>query len=336
MAPNKKQLPKKVVAKKSLKKATAKKVVAKPAAKKTAAKPVVKKVNKSVSKTAKKSSGKPAVKKPAVKKPAVKKIVKTPVAKKSATSKTTVKKSVEKTAKKTVKKITSASPKNNSVESKNSAKKTVAAKKIAVDLTSKKNIAVKNDKLKKDKKNVEKDLAKSKKISKIDTLLADHNNNKTMQKKLTDTSQENKQDKKTNQGSAVNKIVSTVEKKSESETKPTTFLNSVSADNVIVEIGDPGFLKNDDVFDEADHAQWQQLREQADIQSRAMQLNKPERHPDFNGLECVECGIEIPLVRLKMHKVRCVDCQNELEQERARNQRSTYTSKSSNSSGWDD
>lgn len=111
-----------------------------------------------------------------------------------------------------------------------------------------------------------------------------------------------------------------------------------AAENQLQEIVDPGFLANDDVFDEADHAQWQQLRELADIQSRAMQLNRPETHPDFNGKECVECGLEIPMARLKMHKVRCVDCQNELEQDRLRSQRTTYQPKGGNvsGSGWDE
>lgn len=79
------------------------------------------------------------------------------------------------------------------------------------------------------------------------------------------------------------------------------------------EVVDPGFLTNDEVFDEADHAQWQQLREQAAIHARAINLNKPETHPDFDGEHCIECGENIPNARLKLLKVRCVDCQNDLE-----------------------
>lgn len=81
---------------------------------------------------------------------------------------------------------------------------------------------------------------------------------------------------------------------------------------------DPGTLPTDQVFDEADQAQWMQLREQAEILRRGRQMNQPEQHPDFDGKHCVECDIEIPAARLAMHKVRCVDCQEELEENRRR------------------
>ena len=85
------------------------------------------------------------------------------------------------------------------------------------------------------------------------------------------------------------------------------------AHEVPQQVVDPGFLTNDDVFDEADHAQWQQLREQAAIHERAINLNRPESHPDFDGKHCIECDTEIPKARLALHKVRCVDCQSEVE-----------------------
>lgn len=146
-----------------------------------------------------------------------------------------------------------------------------------------------------------------------------------------------------NNKKVVKKVQSNKNEKLDKETSPTVvqshvapIANFASAVDLTTEIVDPGFLDNGDVFDEADHAQWQQLREQADIHSRAMQLNKPETHPDFNGFECVECGEEIPLPRLKMHKVRCVECQNDLEKDRQRVQRSTYHPKGGLSSGWDE
>mgnify|MGYP000961097129 CR=1 FL=1 len=86
------------------------------------------------------------------------------------------------------------------------------------------------------------------------------------------------------------------------------------AETIPTEVIDPGFLTNDDVFDEADHAQWQQLREQASIHARAINLNKPEKHPDFDGEHCIDCDESIPPARLLLSKVRCVDCQNDLEQ----------------------
>lgn len=38
---------------------------------------------------------------------------------------------------------------------------------------------------------------------------------------------------------------------------------------------------------------------------------RPENHPDFDGLHCVEeeCGVEIPGERLEMGRIRCVECQ---------------------------
>lgn len=296
------------------------------------------KTAKSVQKTVAKKVVKTAVKK-VVKKSAL--APKKSDAKKNDQTKTTAVKKVA------VKKVLSAQHKHQTVASKSvskvASKKVLDNKKNVRKIETKKNMkdqksntAKNQSNLKKDKKNAEKDLAKTKKISKIVTLSADHNNkNKTMQKNIKEVSAQKKLETQTKKQQTIPDknspiIVSTVEKVSSNTNNPST-----SADNVLFEIVDPGFLTNDDVFDEADHAQWQQLREQADIQSRAMQLNRPETHPDFNGTECVECGIEIPLARLKMHKVRCVDCQNELEQERARNQRTTYTSKSS-SNGWDD
>jgi hypothetical protein len=36
---------------------------------------------------------------------------------------------------------------------------------------------------------------------------------------------------------------------------------------------------------------------------------KSEFHPDFDGEHCVDCGIELHPVRLKLQRVRCTDCQ---------------------------
>lgn len=46
---------------------------------------------------------------------------------------------------------------------------------------------------------------------------------------------------------------------------------------------------------------------------------RPETHPNFDGKHCVEedCGEEIPEERLKLGRVRCVDCQGRREKERA-------------------
>lgn len=38
-----------------------------------------------------------------------------------------------------------------------------------------------------------------------------------------------------------------------------------------------------------------------------------EFHPEFDGEHCVECSNDIPHERLKLHKVRCVECQRAIE-----------------------
>ena len=49
----------------------------------------------------------------------------------------------------------------------------------------------------------------------------------------------------------------------------------------------------------------------------ARQAMKPQQEPDENGVypftDCVDCGDEIPVERLKMGRVRCTICQEILE-----------------------
>ena len=40
---------------------------------------------------------------------------------------------------------------------------------------------------------------------------------------------------------------------------------------------------------------------------------RPEKHPEFDGLHCVDCEVSIPAPRLAMGRVRCVECQEDLE-----------------------
>ena len=84
---------------------------------------------------------------------------------------------------------------------------------------------------------------------------------------------------------------------------------------------DPGALPLDEVHDEAEIAQHLQLQEQAAISRKAREMNRPEFHPDFDGETCVECGEDIPPERLRLRRVRCVDCQSFLEEEAARRRR---------------
>ena len=68
-----------------------------------------------------------------------------------------------------------------------------------------------------------------------------------------------------------------------------------------------------DVLDEGDQASAFQMRENALALERAKAAMAPETHPDFDGETCVKCGDDIPEARLKMGKVRCVICQDQLE-----------------------
>lgn len=55
----------------------------------------------------------------------------------------------------------------------------------------------------------------------------------------------------------------------------------------------------------------------AEAEARARGHSGPETHPDFDGHHCVDCGVEIPALRLRAGRVRCVDCQTDLENEQA-------------------
>jgi len=67
---------------------------------------------------------------------------------------------------------------------------------------------------------------------------------------------------------------------------------------------------NSDNLDIAAELQ-QRLNDAAE--ARVRQLAAPERHPDFDGKHCVECGDEVIKERLKLGKVRCVLCQTAKE-----------------------
>jgi RNA polymerase-binding transcription factor DksA len=65
-----------------------------------------------------------------------------------------------------------------------------------------------------------------------------------------------------------------------------------------------------DLFDEAsEHETVERELAVLLVQRKAL----PEKHPDFNGQHCVDCGDEIHPVRLELGKVRCIHCQSFLE-----------------------
>lgn len=43
----------------------------------------------------------------------------------------------------------------------------------------------------------------------------------------------------------------------------------------------------------------------------------PEYHEDFDGKNCVDCGNGVGALRLKMGRIRCVECQTVREKRRA-------------------
>lgn len=68
--------------------------------------------------------------------------------------------------------------------------------------------------------------------------------------------------------------------------------------------------------DNLDHAAViQDIMNNAGIAAAASKV-APQKHPDFDGSNCVKCGDELPLVRLAYGRIRCVTCQTILEKRR--------------------
>lgn len=38
----------------------------------------------------------------------------------------------------------------------------------------------------------------------------------------------------------------------------------------------------------------------------------PQSHPDFDGVHCVDCGVDIPPQRLAWGRIRCTECEEYL------------------------
>lgn len=68
-----------------------------------------------------------------------------------------------------------------------------------------------------------------------------------------------------------------------------------------------------DVFDEADIASNLEMQNIQSLIKKNKQMVAPETHPDFDGESCVDCGDDIPQLRLDMGRVRCVYCQEKIE-----------------------
>lgn len=47
-----------------------------------------------------------------------------------------------------------------------------------------------------------------------------------------------------------------------------------------------------------------------DFSAKESPALKAQTHPDFDGLHCVDCDVEIPEQRLKWGRVRCTACES--------------------------
>ncbi|NBT34014.1 MAG: TraR/DksA family transcriptional regulator [Betaproteobacteria bacterium] len=70
--------------------------------------------------------------------------------------------------------------------------------------------------------------------------------------------------------------------------------------------------KNENYFeltDESDRASAVEAQFNEDALELARRKIAPEVSPDFDGLHCIACGEKILAARLKLGKIRCIDCQ---------------------------
>ncbi len=70
---------------------------------------------------------------------------------------------------------------------------------------------------------------------------------------------------------------------------------------------------SNEVLDEGDQAALHQMNENQQALAKIQAKLAPESHPDFDGEHCIDCDKEIPEARLAMGRIRCVYCQEILE-----------------------
>lgn len=75
-------------------------------------------------------------------------------------------------------------------------------------------------------------------------------------------------------------------------------------------------LDNTEVYDEGDLASAYERNFILGALKKHQEKLAPEKHPDFDGETCIDCGLDIPELRLQMGKIRCVICQDKLERRR--------------------
>ena len=76
--------------------------------------------------------------------------------------------------------------------------------------------------------------------------------------------------------------------------------------------------KNENFFeltDENDRASAIEAQFNEDALENARRKTLPETNPDFDGVHCIDCDEKIPAARLKLGKIRCIECQTVLEKQ---------------------
>jgi RNA polymerase-binding transcription factor DksA len=66
--------------------------------------------------------------------------------------------------------------------------------------------------------------------------------------------------------------------------------------------------------DPIDLASQQEAIFNANALQTVQKLLQPQLHPDFNGLNCLDCNDEIPPKRLEFGRIRCTSCEELLEE----------------------
>lgn len=66
------------------------------------------------------------------------------------------------------------------------------------------------------------------------------------------------------------------------------------------------YEKSADVLESASH-----LQDQLNLAGRraAEAAMAPQTHPDFDGVHCLDCEVDMPQVRLAYRRIRCTACQ---------------------------
>lgn len=109
------------------------------------------------------------------------------------------------------------------------------------------------------------------------------------------------------------KVSKDVQKSEDNVANPVTPSPEVTKPNYVEPSYGSESIDYDDVYDEADIASALEMGFIAKALADHKNKVAPESHPDFDGEHCIDCDADIPVVRLNMGKIRCVDCQSELE-----------------------